>query len=175
MKCLFYLISVAVILIFNSCDDKYVVVSTTLNLPKNSKPIDDSLLTDSNNATIYSRLSVPGSYGITSKYIIPKELKGKELEVVFEGKARTNYMHSNAYVNVTAYAPNGQNIIWNGVSLKYYFTEVNKWCYFKDSVHIKPESWEPEYHNINAFAFLGTSNNEKFDIDSFKVTIKAKE
>ncbi len=175
MNHLVYLISIVVPLIFNSCDDKYEIVNSVLNLPDSTRTIDDLVYTDSISKSLFSRLSKPGTYGITSKYIIPKELKGKELEVVFEGKGRTNYMHSNDYVNVTAYAPNGQNIIWNGISLKYYFTEINKWCYFKDSVHIKPESWEPEYYNINAFAFLGSSANEQFDIDSFKVTIKAKQ
>lgn len=162
-------------IVFTSCDDKFVIAKSGTVLPDEKLERDDTVLTDSIQKFKFSRLYMPTAHGLIYSYQVPTELSKRDFYIVFDGFARTNSPHSFAYINVNADSEGGVNLSWNGLSLRYYFTDLNKWCYFKDSVYIKHEAWYEPFYKINTYAFTGNSQGENFDIKNLNVQIKIRE
>ena len=168
------IIGTLALILFFSCEDKYELIDSKTTVPDPKKINGDTILYDSSGSFYYSRITKINTQGLLSQFTLPDEFKTKDLEVVFNGRIRTNYAQSNTYINIVPYDRNGVMLGWNGVSLRYYFTEINKWCYFKDSIHLKFESWNQPFHLINTFSYLGNSTKEKFDLDCLHVQIKVR-
>jgi len=162
-------------LYFCSCRKEYRVILKEMILADPSKQRQDTILKFPNSSSYFSRLYRPVTNGLISNFIVPNEMKDKEIKIVFRGKARTNYAHSNAVIVVSIISRDNQQISWTPLPLRYYFTETNTWCYFKDSITVKHESWQLPYYYLNTLAFLGSSQNEVFDLDSLFVEISAKD
>ncbi len=167
-----YLIAIIVLFFFTSCDKEYNIVFTGSVLPDKKVIIADTILQDSITKKLFSRLTKPNSQGLTSQFILPEENIGKEVEIVFSGRARTNYAHSNAYINVATFSENKQFLSWNSLFLRYYFKDINTWCDFKDSIHFKLATGENPARIIHTFSYLGISTKENFDVDGLTVKIK---
>lgn len=170
-----YVLFIALLVLFVSCDDRYRIInSSTVALIKTNSQ-NDTILKDSLDNSLFSRLYFPQSFGLIYTYQIPDAFKEKEIVVCFGGKIRTNYGFSNSAINVSVRSKNGVSQGWNGRALRYYFTDINTWCPFRDSIRFKHDSWQEQYDVISAFPFLGNSPDEKFDIKDFQVQIKVKE
>ncbi len=167
------IIGILALILFFSCEDKYELIDSKTIVSDSKKINGDTILYDSSGSFYYSRINKANSQGLLSQFILPDEFKTAQLEIVFSGRVKTNYAQSNAYINVAPFDQYGVMLGWNGICLRYYFTEINKWCYFKDSIHLKYESWNQPFHLINTFSYLGNSTNEKFDLDCLHVQIKA--
>ncbi len=170
-----FLLYIFLLLVITSCNEKYEMVANKLIISDSNNIQTAELKTDSIIGYKFSRLTQQNSHGLFFLHGLDSLNPKAEYEVVFKGRARTNYAHSNAYINVCAYDDKGTVLSWNGLSLRYHFTEVNEWCRFKDSVHLKNESWDPLYSKIQVFAFLGNSDKEIYDVDSLEVFIKRSE
>lgn len=165
LVCIFFLVS---------CEDRYETINTCIALPNQNTHQADTIINDSVSGHYFSRLTQAASGGLQCAYILPSEYKTNELEIVFSGRIRTNYVMTNANICVSTVDEDGKIISWNGQSLRYYTTDINKWVPFKDSIHLKPESWNKPFHSINTFAFLGESAKESADFDSLQVQVKIK-
>ena len=117
---------------------------------------------------------MPNRIGLRAEYTLPKKAQKKELWVVISGMIRTNYAHSTAIIAVQTNSEDGQMLCWKALHLRYYFTDINKWCFFKDSIYLPKGYYDKAHSKIATFAFSGTSANENFDLDSLFVTIKQK-
>jgi hypothetical protein len=159
---------------FVSCEDNYQVVESKILTAKTPPAQSDTIVVDSLTNTQFSRLHKPETFGMTYRYYPSAEIRDKEFKVVFSGRARTNYGFSNAYIIVSV-GSQKESFGWYGTSLRYFFTDVNTWCNFKDSVSFKRESWHDPYYCINVFAQLADSPTEKFDIDTLHVEVKVKD
>lgn len=167
------LIAFVGVLCFYSCDDKYIMVNANRVVPELGKQREDTILKDLKSNIYFSELFHPASNGLISNYVIPKEINEQELKIVFKGKARTNYVHSAASIVVAILSEDKAALSWTPVNLQYYFTELNEWCDFRDSVIVRHEAWQKPFYYINTFAFLGNTNGEKFDIKELEVEISA--
>ncbi len=156
-----------------SCKEKYREIYSCLALPDDKNRKDDTLLADSLATYKFSRLYKPRSSGLTCSFKVPVEFNKNSYYVVFSGKSRTNYAHSNAAVCLSSSDISGNQIDWKAAQLRYFYTDINTWCAFKDSIFIKYETWNKPYQYITVFAFLGDSEAERYDLDSLKVHIKA--
>lgn len=170
------LITISVLFSFLiSCDDRYTTIdSIAFKLNENTYK-SDTIIKDTVDGKLFSRLYKPESYGVMYQHYLKKEVIEKEMKVVFSGKIRTNYAFSNAAINVSVGSKAGNPLGWSGKSLRYHFTDINTWCPFKDSVKLKHESWQEPYYVINVFSFLGNSMNEKFDLKDLNIQIKLKD
>ena len=160
--------------IFSACSDKYKTVHEQFIEVNKSDLRNDTLIRETVSNSYFSRLNKPGSFGRMCVYQLSKEQEGKEFWVVFSGKTRSNYAQSNATITVTGRNKNHEQIYWLSLFLKGTYSEQNKWCYFKDSIHIEPAFFGKKYNSITCVAFLPTSTAENFDIDTLHVTIKVK-
>lgn len=166
--CFFFLILMC------SCEDRYDTINTCIALPDKEAHHDDTIMKDSIKGFYFSRLTEASSRGLQCNYTVPPELKNSELEIVFSGKIRTNFAVTNAFINVAAMSEDGAMASWNGLVLRYFITDINKWCPFKDSVHLKPESWHKPFHTIQTFSYRAGSTTEVVDVDSLTVVVKVK-
>jgi len=167
-------ISLVCLIFLVSCDDRYDTINTCVALPSPSTHQADTIIKDSISGYYFSRLTQAASVGLQCTYILPNDYRTDELEIVFSGRIRTNYVMTNANICVSTVDVDGKIISWNGQLLRYYTTDINKWVPFKDSIHLKPESWNKPFHYINTFAFLGESAEENADFDSLHVQVKVK-
>jgi hypothetical protein len=165
---------IVVLVCFISCDDNYQVVESKILTAKAPPSQSDTIVIDSLTNIPFSRLYKPGTFGITYRYYPSLDIRDKEFKVVFSGRARTNYGYSNAFIIVSV-GSQKESFGWYGTSLRYFFTDVNSWCHFKDSVTFKRESWHDPYYCINVFSQLADSPSEKFDIDTLYVQVKVKD
>ena len=162
-------------ILLHSCGDKFVNVCESVITVDNNRPnTGDTVLFDSINKFKFSRVNKRDASTLVASFTLPKEHQNKALWVVFCGKARTNFAYSNSSITLAAMSEKGECLVWRAVLLKYYFTDINKWCYFKDSMFLKPNFDGKFYNEISTFGFSGVSQGENFDMDSLKVIIKAK-
>jgi len=166
----------AIVLCFFSCDrDKYKLVSSSDEFATPGNQRDDTIIKKENNNDYFSRLYKPNSNGLISRYTIPDSISEWDFKVLFSGRARTNYAYSNAAILVAVMSEDKTAQVWTPMMLRYYFTETDQWCNFKDSMTFKREAWQKKNYYVNVFAYLGNSEKENFDIDNLSVQILAKQ
>ncbi len=164
--------SILILLVFFnfSCDDKFKTFDSKI-LPANRIKISgsDTIIKDSTENFYFSRLSKQGVGGLGTTFTISPEHKNKDLYVVVSGRVRTHYVFTNSTITISAINQKNEVISWQGIFLRYYYTECDKWCHFSDSIFLPGK----DYKLVNAFTFLGAPD-ESFDIDTLKVDIKEK-
>ena len=171
----FHVIIAAIALSFFSCngDQSKLVWSEVVNASAAGQR-EDTILKKENGTTFFSRLYKPNSNGLISKWTIPDSIAEYDFKILFSGRARTNYAHSNASIMVAVMSKEKEANVWSPTFLRYYFTETNTWCDFKDSVTFIHESWQKPDYYVNVFAYLYNSEKENFDMENLKVQIFAK-
>ncbi len=170
LKQFFILFTIASICV--SCDKTYETIYQCAAVPEKTERGEDTLMKDSSANFNFSRLRKPNSGGISCHYLFEPGKPQSEYYVVFHGRIRTNYAQSNAFINLSSIDVDGNIINWNSSSLKYFVTDTDQWCWFKDSILIKYESWNKPYKMVNVFPFLGPSASENFDVDTLFVELK---
>lgn len=174
MRSLFTLFTIALIIFFSSCGESYEFVGKqTIRVAKENMH-EDSLIYDSLGNFHYSRLYKPNSMGILGNFKLPKENQDQPLWVVFEGRFRTNYPFSHATITVMGTNDQKETLCWSSCYLRSHITGLDQWCHFKDSIFLTSQLNFHIYNSINTFAYLAASPGERFDLDSFTVTIKQK-
>jgi hypothetical protein len=161
------------ILFFQSCADEYTSIEKFVITPSNHTLKADTIITDEVGGLRFSRLRKVGQAGYSAVTNLSIENRDKKIWVIFSGKVRTNYAHSNATISIAAVGLNQEIVVWNATFLKYFITDINKWCPFKDSVLLPREKLNQKYSVINTMAYLGNSESENFDIDTLRVEYKA--
>ena len=113
--------------------------------------------------------------GLEGYYTLTNEAKNKQLRVVFSGRIRTNNIYSRSSITTAVLSGKDNHVvIWQPAFLYYHFEEVNKWCFFKDSIDL-PKNFNGESFTIlNIFTNLGETKIEKFDIDTLFVEVKCR-
>ena len=166
-----FLLSLSVLLV--SCGDIYREVgSNKKKKKKNSVNINDSVILDAKSQTFYSRLSKPNTSGLRVNCAIPESKTDRRFYVILEGRIRSNYAHSNSGIVIQGVNSKKEQLCWRYIPLSYFYKELNTWCHFKDSVYIKSDYQWKNYQKFTAFANLGTSDSEVFDIDTLSIKIK---
>jgi hypothetical protein len=170
------------ILILCSCEDKFrtfdVQTITVANNKRDTrdtinKPgVQDTVMTDSTGKFRFSRLRFPSSRGLTATCMIEETHREKPLWIVFSGRVRSNYAHSNATITMAAVSPENGMLVWNGSLLRYYITDVNRWCHFRDSFYLESTFTNKPYGEVSVFTFLGDSEHENFDVDTLHVEFR---
>ncbi len=162
------------ILLIFSCDDKYQTFDSKLVKADSKSSSSDTIISDSIQKFSFSRLRRPETQGLRASFIISPAQRFKQLYIVVNGKIRTNYAYSNSTISISAEDSLKNILIWRAIFLRYYYTEINEWCYFKDSIFL-PNNFDGKYYSkISAFTLLGPSSSENFDIDQLNVEIKEK-
>lgn len=157
------------------CTQKYSTIHEEVVTVNKEKLRDDSLLHDSVLNINFSRLIKPNSYGLESVYKLPNEFKDKELRIIFRGKGKTDQVYTNSFIIVAILQEDSNKVlIWKAASLKYSYTDVNKWCWFSDSIDVGPRQDNKTFNYIDVSAYLGNTTIEKFDMDTLIVEIKSK-
>jgi hypothetical protein len=164
---LFFLIS--------SCEDQYRTVDAKTLAATGPAHLSDILIKDTTNGFVFSRLQRDAGFGEVYNYYLPDSLKGKNFNIVFKCRARTNYAHSAASICVRAIDKEGKLLAWHGGNLRYHFTNINTWCEIKDSILFNLQGGYDPYYCLNVFTFLPGPTKEKFDIDSLQVQFKIKD
>ncbi len=163
------------IFFLSACDDRYITLKTLTITANTNKPGTSSVvMVDSLKHFEYSRLKGKSQGGLIGTYTVTPEHSNKQLYVIVSGKIRTNYAHSNSNIIIAATDDKNELILWRGIYIQYYYTEINKWCPFKDSMLLPPSVNNKYYKEVSALAYLGNSENENFDIDTLKIEIKEK-
>lgn len=154
---------------------RYKVIHTEkIVLDKNYKRIEDTLLTDSLEKFTFSRLTRPGSFGFKTVYNLPEKSQGKELIVALSGRCRTNLAVSDGMIVVVAHSKKDKQLSWDLVRMKYQFTDLNKWCSFRDSIRLPADFYGTQYSRITILSHL-PAGDEKFDLDGLNIEIREKQ
>jgi len=169
-----YRIIFIVSVFFVSCADRYETIHEQSILIDKKNLRDDTLIKDSISQHYFSRIKRKGSYGRMLNFQLAKDQVGKEFYVVFEGRIRTNYPQSNSTISVATNDRSGNQIDWLVAFLKPFYSTVNEWCYFKDSVRIEHNKKGSKLTAISCFAYIPVGTDELFDMDSLRVAIKQK-
>ncbi len=172
MKKILFLLPIIFFII--SCEDKFSIVESKTFPAQQIAHQNDTVINDTITHSFFSRLHNRGAFGMIYTYFPPDNIRDKPMEIVFSGNARTNYAYSNAFVNVTMGSKKGVQLGWTGRNLRYFFTDINTWCKFRDSVTFKREDWHDPYYRIDVFSYLPNPTQENFDIDTLFVKIKVK-
>lgn len=174
--CILKRIAAFYILIFfvSGCNDTYQTIQNYTITPANKPPAGDSIVKDSASNFYFSRIKLKNTGGLCAKFILEPQHKNKRLCMVVSGKIRSNYPYSNATVTFAASDDKGEVLIWRAIFLKYYFVDRNTWCPFRDSIFVEPSTKGKYYRDIIAFAYLGPSEKENFDIDTLKLEVRAR-
>lgn len=159
--------------LLTSCEAPFLPVATYTAIPgKTNLPSSDTVMTDSISGIKFSRLTKVGVGGIAVKHEFKQEQQNKPTWVVFSGRLRSNYVHSNSSITISGSDPTGQNILWKAVFLKYHLVELNRWMPFRDSVLIPPSYDNKLFQTIYVFTYMGGKPGENFDLDTLRVLIK---
>lgn len=162
------------VLVCFSCADRYEPINTQVIIPDQVSRADDTLMYDSLAHVPFSRLRRLASFGLRYAYELPEQNRGKEMYVVVSGRTRSNYAQSTAVIVVVTHKDNEQ-LSWQVIPMRLYYTEQNKWCTFRDSVRV-PEKFDwKEYTRLDVVTHLSNSTQELFDIDTMKVVLKQKQ
>lgn len=163
----------SIVLLFSACRESYRIIQEIKIEPDSLNLADDTICKDLKSQTLFSRLSKKESRGLHYSYVLPKEMKGKEVYIVASGKARTNYAHSNTYITIVVNDEKNNQLLWRALPLRFFYTEVNVWSPFRDSLFL-PGSFDGKtYKNIQIMTTLGNSEREVFDVDSLTLRIKS--
>jgi len=154
-----------------SCNQPYEIIHETEVYADANDTINSSIVKDTVNRFIFSRINQPNNGGLACSFSFNDEQRKGVYKVVVSGRIRTNFAHSFAYINVSTSDLNGTLIDYKALPLRYYFTDIHQWCYFKDSADFKYENWNQPYANVSVYGFLGESPNEVFDMDTLIVKI----
>lgn len=168
-------ILLSVFFLITSCEDKYRNVDPKILGSEGLQHVSDTLMKDTSSNILFSRLQKNGGFGCIYNFYLPDSLKNKNFNIVFYGRTRTNYAHSTSAICVRAIDKEGKLLDWYSGSLRYYYTDINTWCSFKDSMMFKLKGWLEPYHCISIFSYLPGPTNETFDIDSLQVQFKLKD
>ncbi|MBK9284297.1 MAG: hypothetical protein IPM51_08225 [Sphingobacteriaceae bacterium] len=158
-----------IFIFLSACKEDYKTIQKFTVTPANREPKGDTIMHDNQGNFDFSRIVKKNEAGLTALINISEENRNKKIWVIFSGRLRTNYAHSNATISIAAIGLNQTIVVWNASFLKYFVTEINQWCPFKDSILLPREKLEQKYSMINTMAFLGNSENENFDVDTLKV------
>lgn len=168
----FYFFTSAILL--SGCNTSYQEITTQTAIPSEVSHLDDSILIEKSTGLSFSRIHKKESMGLRVPFLLPDNLKGKELYVVFNGIAKSNYAYSNASIVVSVYNTRKQQIIWKSFPLRYNFLGVDVWSPFTDSLYLSGSFDNKNYLFIQTFSFLGNSESEKLDMTYLTVKLKAK-
>jgi hypothetical protein len=155
------------------CGNNYNTIEVQTLSSNNVRRVNDTVMEDSFHHLQFSRLSKPASFGMTADFKLPEEYQGHECYVVVSGRARSNYAQSDAFIVVVTHKDQEQ-ISWMVMPVKYYITELNTWCPFRDSIRLPEKIDGKTYNLITIAAHLATSQKENFDLDTLRVSIKQK-
>ncbi|MDO8999411.1 MAG: hypothetical protein Q7W45_06570 [Bacteroidota bacterium] len=170
-----FFICLAISFTLFGCNQKYITIYEEVVVVNKAKLRDDSLLHDSILNFKFSRLVKPNSYGLGSVYKLKDEFKDKKLWIIFKAKGRTNQVYTNSFFNITVLQEDSNKVlIWKNMPLKYSYLDVNKWCWFSDSIEVGQQRDNKTFNFIEVSACLGNTNIEKFDLDTLIVKIKTK-
>lgn len=162
--------------LFSACRQDAELVDEKLLLPADvTIHQDDTVMTDTINAALFSRLNKAASQGMLYEYRLPPERQDKHFYIVFKGKIRSNYAQSNAAVVFLAFDKNNNQLCWWALPARPHLVYQNQWNTFHDSLHIPGLINDVVYTTIRAFPFLGASTAESFDVDSLKVSLKQRQ
>lgn len=167
-------ILLSVFFLISSCEDGYHTVDPATLSATGPKHFSDTLIKDSISGTSFYRLYRNAGFGTVFSFRLPDSIKSKFINIVYSGKARTNYGHSAAAICARTSDKDGKLLTWYSGNLRYHFTDVNTWCPFKDSMFIKLQGWMDPYYSLDVFSFLNGPTNEVLDLDSFQVQFKIK-
>jgi hypothetical protein len=170
MKRISFLIIFIVCIFFSCSEDSVLITKDTISTGK-YKLRDDTILEDSLSHIKFSRLVDPKSFGMNGAYEIPEEFKHKALRIIYECKIRTNQVYTKSAIAI-GITDSTKVIEWKAVSLRFAYTDVNAWCWYKDSAEFGPTKEDKDFVDISAY--LNETKIEKFDIDSLLITIKYK-
>jgi hypothetical protein len=174
MRSLTAIFAIAGIIFFSSCGESYEFVGRQTVYASKENMHEDTLIYDSIGKFYFSRLRKPTTMGILGNFKLPLKNQDQPLWVVFEGRFRSNYPQSFATITVMGTNDAKETLCWNSCYLRVHQTKVNEWCHFKDSIFLTSQLNFHIYNSINTFAYLGASAGEKFDLDSFTVTVRQK-
>lgn len=161
------------LIFFYACDDKYATFEkSVITVHNNRSGSADTVMKDQGTDFFYSRLRKKNTGGLSAICFIGPAHQNKKMWVVVSGRVRTNYAHSNSTITLSATSKENEVLLWRAIFLKYYYTDCNKWCYFKDSINLPAGYFNKAYTAITAFAYLGDSEKENFDLDTLKVEFK---
>lgn len=164
------------VLLFVSCSSPNEIVDSQLIVAgKPNTSSGDTVIFDSITRTFFSRISKMSTAGLQYVYTVPEINQNKHFYIVFKGRVRTNYAQSNAAIVLMAFDKDKQQLCWMNAPLRPLIVKQNEWNYFQDSIHIPNVMNDVRYTTLNAFTFLGNSTSEKFDVDTFSVTLKRRE
>jgi hypothetical protein len=163
------------ILILCGCEDEFRTFDVQTITVANNKPgslTRDTIMMDSAGKFKFSRLRFPSSSGLNATCVIDETHREKPLWVVFSGRVRSNYAHSNATITMAAVSPENGMLVWKGSLLRYYVVDVNRWCHFRDSFYLEATFNNKPYGSVSVFTFLGDSEREDFDVDTLHVEFR---
>lgn len=165
-------LTVFVIFFCVSCGEKYRTVHRQFMLVDKFNLKDDTLITDRETGRPFSRLQRPNTFGRTYVYTLSEKQRGKGFYVIFKGKIRSNYAESNATITVSLHNEKKEQLAWLPLFLRRHFFDINKWCYFQDSIRVEPLYKWNKVKTISCMPYLSNSSAERFDVDTLEVTIK---
>lgn len=163
---------IAVIFLLASCEKFTELSQSRVVATGKTKNNADTILFDEAARVFFSRLTHSNSIGMRVTCSIPQTKNDQELYVVLEGRARTNYANSNSGIALSGNNHKGEQLCWRFLPLRYFYTDLNTWCHFKDSIYIKTNYQWKNYIRFTAHANLTSSANEIFDLDSLTLTVK---
>jgi hypothetical protein len=170
-----YFLIITSLFFLTACKDKYSsILSNSVVLDKYYRPHEDTLLKDSIQPRLYSRLYKPNTFGMRTFFELPKSAQGKDLYVVVSGRTRNNYGQPYGAIAVTTHSEKMEQLCWELIKLRFQYTGINEWCEFRDSLKLPPRFYESEYTLINVMAYL-PQGSENFDLDGLKVVVKQKD
>lgn len=155
------------------CGERYVSIGKQIAVPEKDNK-EGEILFDSLGKFYFSRLTDSGGVGLFNGFKLEDKYLDKELWVVFEGNARSNFPYSNGTITVIGSNDKNEDLCRIPAYLKYHLTGINKWCHFKDSIFLTSQLNFHVYNVINTFVTLGVSGKEKLDVDSLIVTVRQK-
>lgn len=161
------------ILCLMGCGNRYDVVAEQVITVANSKRLDDTVMRDSTDHILFSRLRRPATFSFKYEYQIPEEKRDSEFYIVVSGRSRTNYAQSNAVMAVVP-SENGEQVEWMIIPMRYQYTDINTWCHFRDSIRLPKHFNGKGYNRVTVAAHLSSSTAENFDLDTLHVMIRQK-
>jgi hypothetical protein len=169
-----FLFGICTLVLCVSCTETYDFVGEQIIVPIEENAKEDIILKDSTSNFLFSRIQGSGATGLFTYFKIPFDNQNKELWIVFQGRLRSNLPQSHAAITVSGSNDSGEVLSKDICPLRYFVTETNKWCHFKDSVFLKSKLNFRPYNIVHVYALLENSYLEAFDIDTLRITIRQK-
>ncbi|HQQ94722.1 MAG TPA: hypothetical protein PLQ93_09220 [Bacteroidia bacterium] len=159
-----------------SCRQTSVPVREEFLIPAVSPyHMQDTVIYDSLNHLSFSRLRHASDMGMYWHFEMPEEMQGKDYDLVFEGRVRSNYVQSKGVLVFTAYDMHKAQVCWWTLPLSPHIEKLNEWNAFRDSLRLTGWINGAHYSTIRVFPFLGDSKQEHLDFDTLKITLKQRQ